>query len=291
MNCWAEFRTIMTVAKLGSASAAASELGMHRATIIRHIGVVEASLGTTLFLRHARGLEMTDAGKEVLDVASRVEDMFIDLQGKTRKKIGQLSGELVVTTLKGVASLILPAIHTYSAAYPAISVSLVSGSELAQLEYGEAHVAVRAGRKPVVSNYVARPFRRICFGFYAHRDYVNEARKGKSKIDPAEYKYIGATDDVEGIRSPYVKWLRTTVPNPDIALRVNDFEMNLPAILARLGVGVLPDHVAENFGELVAVVPPSKDKSVPLWIVTHRDLKNVAKVQEFVRMLTDTASD
>ena len=129
MNCWAEFRTAMTVAKLGSASAAASALGLHRATVSRHIEVVEASLGTTLFFRHARGVKLTDAGREMLEVAGRIEDMFTDLQGRTRNKLGQLSGELVVTSLKGVATLIMPAIQAYKAAYPAIDVSFISGAE------------------------------------------------------------------------------------------------------------------------------------------------------------------
>ena len=280
----------MMVARLGSASAAASELGLHRATVTRHIEVVEASLGAKLFLRHARGLDMTDAGKKVLEVSSRVEDMFIDLQGRTRKETGQLSGELVVASLKGVTPLIMPAIRTYNAAYPAISVSLVSGNELAQLEYGEAHIAVRAGQKPAISDYVVRPFRSVRFGLYAHRDYVKEVRKGKKKkVDLADYKYIGPTGDVDRSRSPYARWLETSVPNYETALQVNDFETNLPAILARVGVGVLADHVGEAFSELVTVVPPSKDKTVSLWILTHKDLKNVAKVDEFVRMLTETA--
>ena len=181
LNCWAEFRTTMTVARLGSASAAASTLGLHRATVTRHIETVEAALGATLFLRHTRGLKMTDAGKEMLEVAGRIDDMFTDLQGKTRNKLGQLSGELIVTSLKGVTSLIMPAIRAYNVTYPDISVSLVSGTELVQLEYGEAHVAVRAGRKPTVPDYVVRPFRRVNFGFYAHQDYVSTVKKVRGK--------------------------------------------------------------------------------------------------------------
>ncbi|MEM8936793.1 MAG: LysR family transcriptional regulator [Pseudomonadota bacterium] len=290
INCWAEFRTAMVVAKLGSASAAATALGLHRATVTRHIETVEAALGTTLFLRHSRGLTMTDAGKEMLEVAGRIDDIFADLQGKTRNKTSQLSGELIITSLKGVAPLIMPAIRAFKTAYPTISVSFVSGTELAQLECGEAHIAVRAGRKPSVPGYVAHLFRRVQFGFYAHRDYVHEMQSRKQKVGLGDYKYIGPSDDVADIRSPYTKWLNSTVPNADFVLRVNDFESNLPAILAGLGVGVLADHVAEGFDDLVAIVPPSRDRSVSLWIITHRDLTKVAKVQKFVSILTESTN-
>ncbi|MEO0694847.1 MAG: LysR family transcriptional regulator [Pseudomonadota bacterium] len=287
MNCWAEFRTAMMVAKHGSASAAASELGLHRATVSRHIEVVEASLGTTLFLRYTRGVKLTDAGQEMLEVAGRVEDMLIDLKGRTRSRIGQLSGDLILTALKAVAPLLMPAIREYNAAYPEINVSLRTGAELAQLEYGEAHVAIRAGIKPAATEYNARLLRRVQFGFFAHRDYLKSAESKKKKPSLSTYDYIGATTDIDKDRSPYVKWLHPYVPNPNFALRVNDFDANLPAILAKVGVGALADHVAENFEELTAVIPPSKEMSVPLWMVTHRDLKNVAKVEEFVRIVIE----
>lgn len=280
----------MMVARLGSASAAATELGLHRATVTRHIETVEAALGTTLFLRHARGLKITDAGKDMLEVADRVDDMFNDLQGKTRNKNGQLSGDLIITSLTGVMPLIAPAIRAFKDAYPAISVSLLAGTELAQLEYGEAHVAVRAGLKPTVPDYVVRPFREVHFGFYAHRDYIREARKLKKNISPEDYQYIGPSDDFTGLNPFYSNLFKSTIPNANIILKVNDFESNVPAVLAGLGVGMIADHVAENFVDLVAVIPPSEDRCIYLWTITHRDLNKVSKVQEFIRILRETAT-
>ena len=285
MNNWAEFRTAMMVAKHGSASAAASELGLHRATVSRHIEVVEASLGTTLFLRHARGVKLTDAGQEMLEVAGRVEDMLIDLKGRTRGRIGQLSGELKVSSLGGVVNFIMPAIQVFKELYPDISVSYLSDMQLMQLEYGDAHVAIRAGPKPTVPEYIVLPYRRIEFGLYGHRDYVDKKRRSKNKVNLADFKYIGPTE--ENTKAPYVKWLSQLHPNPDIAIRVNDFHCTIPAVLAKLGVGTIAEVVARDFSDLVAVVPPSQKTSFPLWIVTHRDLKNVTKVREFVRILIE----
>ena len=261
----------MMVAKLGSASAAATQLGLHRATITRHIETVEAALGTTLFLRHARGLKMTDAGR------------------KTRNKNGKLSGELKVTSLGGVVNFIMPAIKAYKELYPDISVSYLSETQLMQLEYGDAHVAVRAGPKPTVPEYIVLPYRKIRFGLYGHREYVTKIRRSKKNADLADFEYIGSTN--EKARSPYLKWLKQLNPNPEIAIRVNDFQCSVPAVMAKLGVGTLAEVVARDFKDLVAVVPPTDETSIPLWIVTHRDLKKVSKVQEFIRILRETAFD
>ena len=54
MEKWDEMRTAYMVAKLGTVSAASDVLGIHRATIIRHIDSLEAALGAKIFLRHAR---------------------------------------------------------------------------------------------------------------------------------------------------------------------------------------------------------------------------------------------
>ncbi len=55
MKHWSEVRSAYAVARLGTVSAASAELGVHRATIIRHINTLEASLGARLFQRHTRG--------------------------------------------------------------------------------------------------------------------------------------------------------------------------------------------------------------------------------------------
>ena len=59
MDKWAELRTAYQVARLGTVSAAAEMLGFHRATVNRHIDVLEAALGARIFIRHARGYALT----------------------------------------------------------------------------------------------------------------------------------------------------------------------------------------------------------------------------------------
>ena len=53
---WDEIRTAFQVARLGTVSGAADVLGVHHATVIRHIDALEKRLGSKLFQRHARGM-------------------------------------------------------------------------------------------------------------------------------------------------------------------------------------------------------------------------------------------
>jgi hypothetical protein len=45
MDKWTEIKTAYQVARLGTVSAAADVLGVHRATVIHHIDTLEAELG------------------------------------------------------------------------------------------------------------------------------------------------------------------------------------------------------------------------------------------------------
>ena len=66
MTNWDEIRTAFHVARLGTVSAAAEALGVHHATVIRHVDALEARLGARLFQRHARGYTPTEAGRDLL---------------------------------------------------------------------------------------------------------------------------------------------------------------------------------------------------------------------------------
>ena len=286
MDHWSELRTAWLVAKLGTISAAAQALGVHRATVNRHIATLERALGATLFQRHARGYSPTDTGHDMLEVAGRADEMFADLQGRTRGRASQLTGELIVTALAGVAPLVMPAIARFQAAYPAIAVDFVAGAQLARLEYGEAHVAVRAGSKPDVSDYVVLPFRRIRFGIYAHQGYVDRFGVPSGEDDLSGHRFVGVLD--EEFRAPFRTWMSTHVPATDVALRASEPQIILQGVLAGLGLGFLAEHDALPHPDLVEVLPRDPGWSAALWIVTHMDLHRTAKVQAFLRCLRAT---
>lgn len=282
MIYWNELRTALIVARLGTVSAAASELGVHRATVHRHINLLEGAPSAKLFQRHARGYILTDDGREMLDVASRADEMFADLEGKTRKSAGRLSGELVLTAVAGVASLLMPAIKTMREVHPEISIELVADDKMRRLEYGEAHIAFRAGAKPTYLDYVVRRFCRIQFGLYASNDYVT--RFGFPKDGNFDgHKFIGAAGDL--FPRQYAKWLGENVTADQVALKTGSRVCIHEAVVAGLGLGFMAEYDAEDYPDLVEVISPSREISCDLWIVTHVDLHRSAKVQAFLNVL------
>ena len=97
MDNWDEVKTAFQVARMGTVSGAADVLGVHHATVIRHIDAIEARLGVKLFQRHARGYTPTEAGEDLLRVAQATQDQFNQLSGRIEGQGNDVTGELVVT--------------------------------------------------------------------------------------------------------------------------------------------------------------------------------------------------
>ena len=86
MENWDEIRTAFQVARLGTVSGAAEVLGVHHATVIRHIDALEKRLGAKLFQRHARGLVLTDSGhtlyRSTMEMAASKGILFLSRIGE-----------------------------------------------------------------------------------------------------------------------------------------------------------------------------------------------------------------
>lgn len=285
MEHWTELRTAWLVARLGTVSATAEALGVHRATVTRRVDALEAAFGTPLFLRHARGYMPTEAGRDMLEVAGRADEMFSELRRRTQGGTGQLSGELVVTALSGVAPLVMPAIARFRANHPRTTIAFIDGAELARLEYGEAHVALRAGPKPDDPDYVILPYERIRFGLYAHERYANRHGLPGDERDLGPHRFVGSLG--EAPRFPYATWMTAHVAPAALALRASHPHVILQGVMAGLGLGFLPHHEAHACPDLIEVMPPRDEWCTSLWIVTHVDLHRTAKVQEFLRCLRE----
>lgn len=289
MDNWDEIRTAYQVARMGTVSGAAEVLGVHHATVIRHIDALEGRLGVKLFQRHARGYTATEAGQDLLRVAQGADDQFSQLAGRIKGRGQDVSGELVITSLSGLAPLLTPVLAEFSRTYPDVILRYLTGDRLFRLEYGEAHVAIRAGSVPQDPDNVVQPLLRQRAGLYAAPSYV--ARKGipEGPEDFGNHQFIGS--DNRDSRAPFYRWLWETVPAENIIFRSTDIRAVNLAVLEGVGIGFLPQWEACRHPDLVEIIPPRADWEAPLWLVTHMALHRTTKVQALLGFLKDRAKD
>ncbi len=287
ISTWDEIRTAYHVARAGTVSGAADALGVHHATVIRHIDSLEDRLGVKLFQRHPRGYSSTEAGQDLLQVAQATDDQFSQLVSRLRGRGDEVSGELVITSLALVSPRLTPTLARFQAQYPDVTVRYLTSEEVLRLEYGEAHVALRAGNKPDNPDNVVQPFEPLGISFYASEGYI--AKHGRpATVDDLEGHVFVSLDDLES-RAPVMRWLTQNVSPSQIIFRGTDNRVIGDAIRAGVGIGALPCWDAQRQPDLVQLFPPQTEWQAPLWLVTHVDLHRTTKVQALLSFLKDDA--
>lgn len=285
MDNWDEIRTAYQVARNGTVSGAAEALGVHHATVIRHIDALEQRLGVKLFQRHARGYTATEAGQDLLQVAQATDDQFTQLAGRIKGQGEGVSGDLVVTSLSMASRLLTPILVGFQTEHPDVRVRYRTGERVFRLEYGEAHVAIRAGTMPEEPDNVVQPFMQQQMALVASDEYIARHGLPKDEADLSNHYFV--TQDDDNSRAPFTRWLREVVTEDRFTYRATDDRNLQDAILAGAGIGFVVAQTLKSHPELTEVVERREVWSAPLWIVTHVDLHRTTKVQSFLRYLKE----
>ncbi len=289
MENWDEIRTAFQVARLGTVSGAAEVLGVHHATVIRHIDALERRLGVKLFQRHARGYTPTEPGRDLLSVAQTTEEQFAHLVSRIRGQGETVSGELVVTSIAGIADLLVPVMTDFQEKWPDVRVRFLTDMRVFRLDYGEAHVAIRAGNGPEEPDNVVQPLTRMQAGLYASRAYVESLGKPASEAEFKGHRFVCADNEMS--RAPFYRWLRATVQPDQIVFAATEQAALENAVRRGVGMGFITTLRAAEDTNLVEVLPPRPEWESALRIVTHVDLHRTKKVQAFLTHLKDAAKD
>lgn len=289
MDNWDEIRTAFQVARLGTVSGAAEALGVHHATVIRHVDALEARLGVKLFQRHARGYTATEAGRDLLQVAQVTDDQFTQLFGRIRGRGDGVTGELVITSLAELSPLLTPILVDFQNDNPGLVVRYLTGTRLFRLEYGEAHVAVRTGASPEQPDNVVQPLGAQGMVLVASDAYA--ARHGLPESEAALAQHWFVSDDESTSRAPFNRWLADLVPRERIIFRAAEVQGIRDAILAGAGIGFFPRWDVRRRDNLHEVATPRPEWETPLWLVTHVDLHRTTKVRAFTAYLKERAKD
>jgi molybdate transport repressor ModE-like protein len=276
---WDDLRIFLAVARAGSLSGAARTLGVNHSTVFRRIGAFEEALGVRLFERQAGGYLLTPAGEELRDGALRVEEEIASLSRKVTGQDLRLSGTLRVTTIDMLAFGLMPRhLAGFRDAYPSIEVELVVGNVALNLSRREADVALRVGNAPT-ETLVGRRVGRLAFAVYGSAGY----RARRPEPDLALHDWIGFDSEHQAL----VRRIARFLPEAKPTVRTNSVAAALSAAKAGLGLAPLPCGLADLETDLLRVAPLPDDFTLDLWLLTHEDLRQTARIRAFLDFLAE----
>jgi len=294
---WSDLRYALAIGQGGSLAAAARQLGVNHTTVLRRLDALESRLGTRLFERQRQGYHPTEAGALLLEQARRMADQVDEIERRVQGRDRELTGQLRLTTAFVVMEHLLPApLAAFARDYPGIEVEVLENAFMVDLarrapetstswSQRQADVALRLSSQ-VAEHLVGRPLGQAPCRVYALRG----APGLPQDVTPLhelikDAPWIAFERDARS--RVYDRWMRQHLAAARVRVRVDIFNAAAAMMRTGIGIGVLPCFMEMNHPELVAVSEVIPEMTVPIWMLTHPDLRDTARVRVFMQHVGD----
>jgi len=134
------------VAETRAFTRAAKQLGITKAVVSQQIARLEADLGTSLFVRTTRRVELTDTGRVLYERAVGLLQDAQDAIAETAQANSRPQGTLRIAAPNAYGTImIVPAVTKFLSAYPDCRADLRFNDRIVDILAGEIDVAIRVG--------------------------------------------------------------------------------------------------------------------------------------------------
>ena len=284
---WNDLPYFLAVAREGSLAAAARYLGVNHSTVFRRINALETRLAARLFDRRPEGYTLTPAGERALRIAERASDSVDEFERSLAGQDIRPTGEVRLTAPANIAgAYVAPLLPGFAARHPGIRLNLAVSDTDYDLSRREADLALRATPAPP-GHLVGRRVAEIPWMVCAGSAYLERADAPKNMRDLEAHPLIGADIRVRHVSA--LGWLMSRYPPEAFVATCDSLNTMAAMVIAGTGVAILPaDQVREGLVQLFRLEPPH---SAGLWLLTHPDLRSVARVRALSDFLFSSLRD
>ena len=248
-------RVFAQVVEAKSFSAAADKLGMSKSLASRHVSALEGALAAKLLNRSTRKLSLTEAGALFYEHCARIVQEAELAEQRLTHTQSEPAGVVRVTAVPAFAMRhLLPALSEFHQQHPKIQVRLSCSNRAVDLGEGEFDLGIRVSFNPP-PNVVARRL---------------AANRSTLCASPAYLKRHGTPRRIEDLRkhecvqfspvAPKGVWsLRRNGRRYSVqiagALETDEMDVVRAAVVAGLGIGILPLYMAGDALQQGTLVP------------------------------------
>lgn len=274
---WNQARAFLVTAEEGSLSAAARALGLTQPTLGRQVAALEASLGVTLFERVGRGLTLTETGLELLEHARAMGEaatrMSLGASGRSRA----IEGQVCITASDLLSVYELPAVlERLGTDAPGIDVEVVASNEIRDLKRREADIAIRHVR-PEQPDLIARHVHDSTAHLYAAPAYLQRHGRPSTRAELADAVFVGVGEIERYVAN--ARELDIPISRANVKYTSDSGLMSWEMVKRGLGMTLMWRGVADRTPEVEQVLPELEPVPVPIWLVTHRELRTSPRIR------------
>jgi DNA-binding transcriptional LysR family regulator len=275
---WSDIKYYLAVMREGSVTQAGKSLGVNHTTVSRRITAFEKKLNVRLFDRLPTGYKATDAADKIFNHALQMEESALSIDREILGGDHELRGSLRLAIETYVASrLLFPYLAEFRRRYPFIELIIKSSSDLSNLNFREADIAIRLTPSPP-ENLVGKKICMMGHGIYASKSYLENFREIKHSI--VDLVLWGSEQEKPA-------WSKAPFSGSKVAVRVDTAGNMLAAIEGGLGLARLPCYLAEGEETIRRLPIALTPSNWGLWVLSHPDLRDTARVRVCREFLYD----
>ena len=272
---WDDLRFVLAVAQSGSVSAAARELGVNHATVLRRVAAFETRHGGPIFDRTARGYSVSPNQIAVIEAAREVEAAVQSVSRQIEGARAPLRGIVRLTSTDTFCHCLLPPIITQLRRdSDHLQLELLCSNAHMDLTRMQADVTVRPATT-LPEDLTGTVAARLGFAVYAAPD----ALPG----------WLGLGGVL--VRSAPGIWMAAQNLGERINGSADSFLTLRELAAAGLGKSILPCILGDTDPRLTRQPDQMPDIAVDIWVASHTDLADVPRIHAVRQHLTAALAD
>ncbi|WND01833.1 LysR family transcriptional regulator [Temperatibacter marinus] len=281
---WNHIKYFLKMAETGSLLSAAKELQVSQPTLSRHLTALEDDLGTAVFTRKTKGLELTAAGEQLREYAEQMSESAMAIERIAMGADLTLAGPVTITVVDSIGTEWLTEnLFAFHEKFPDIELTLRIEDSSADLMRKEADIAIRMYR-PEQPDLIGKKVGVMTYGLYSSEKYLSTAGEPKKLRDIQDHRMVLATGTI-------LKFVKPLLKEMNIKLGKVAFSANSAIALAKAtrmgyGIGIHSSFSALRYPELKPVLN-GHQKYSEIWLVTHEDIHRSARIRAVFDYLSE----
>lgn len=288
---WDKIRIFHTVAKSGSLTAAGYELNISQSAVSRQISALEKDLKVQLFLRHARGLLLTEQGEILFKTTRSVFAQLASVSALISESEDGLAGVLRVGSSVAFGSVWLSKrIPLFKKMYPNIDLEIILTDEDVDFSLREADVSISFNRQIIDYEVIQKNLFKFELGVYASSEYIKNFGAPENVDDLSDHGII-VFGDYSSPPVENVNWLLRIGTKPG-QIRIPTLSINnafgiLESVRNGLGIATIASFIANDYPDLISILPKVAKPEVQAKFMFPKKLRDSRRVQVFYDFIVD----
>lgn len=284
------------IARHGSFTRAADEMGVTRAALSQNLKALEQALGVRLMYRTTRHMSLTEAGQRLFDALGPALGEIQQAVQTLDDLRDRPSGTVRINTSRLAArALIEPHLTEFHLRHPQVTIELVMADSLSNIIADGCDVGIRLGQS-LAEHMVAVPISpELSMAVVASPDYLKRHGVPRKPADLAQHNCINYRFPGTGAIHD---WEFTDPAKPDIrvtrtvagSLVTNDDQSSIHAALQGLGLTQIVDLAVRDAlasGQLVQVLEDWRHRHAGFYLYTPARQHLAPKIRALVDFLVE----